>query len=267
MMGRACRTHVPVGRSPPRGRATNPVVLSARVDLWLPVDLGYRVGLPKMDLAHRRVTPLVGGRVALRPARDRAPHDKALWPADNSLRDRVHSSRGAGRGSRPVGRGRERDSRAMLLVLNNLQVVRAMRLVHNRIRVRAGRGPRVRPAGPVRRRAADHKWDADRAVDPRRDTGRAVVPVRNSRVDRRRGAGRVRGKGVGRKQGADRMARAPSMQVDRKQDAGRVLSKGVGRTRATDRAVAQARSRPVDPVSRAAMPVRPVLGSRAGRAM
>ncbi|MFC8382713.1 hypothetical protein [Nocardia sp. NPDC057272] len=262
-----------MGRSPLRDRAS-PVVLSARV---VPADLGYRVGLPKMDRAHRRATPPVDDRVALRPARDRAPHDKAPWPADNSLRDRVHSSPGAVQGSRPVGRGRARDNPAMLLVLNNLQVVRAMRLVHNRMRVRAGRAPPVRPAGRVRRRAADHKWDTDRAVDPRRVSGRAVVRVRNSQVDRRRAAGRVAR--VRRKQVAGRVARVPSKQVDdpraagrvawvrRKRGAGPVLSKVVDRTRDTDRAVAQVRSRPVDPVSRVEMPVRPVLGRRAGRAM
>ncbi|MFC9663010.1 hypothetical protein ACFVJ5_22465 [Nocardia sp. NPDC127606] len=103
-------------------------------------------------------------------------------------------------------------------------------------------------------------------MDPRRDTGRAVVPVRN----RRRGAGRVGrvlSKEADRKQGAGRVVRVPRMQVDRQRDAGRVLSKVVDRTRAMDRAVARARSRPVDPVSRAAMPVRPVLGSRADRAL
>jgi hypothetical protein len=280
----ACRTRVPVGRSPPRGRVTSaqvgpkhPVVLSARVDQWLPVDLGSRVGLRTMDLARRRVTRPVDGRAATRPARDRVPHGKAMWPADNSLRGRALSSRGVGQGSHPVGRGRERDSRAALLVLNNLQVARAMRLVPNRIRTRVGHGPRAPPAGPVRRWVADRKRDEDRAVDPRRGSGRAVVPVRTSQVGRKRDAhraGRVRSKQAGRA-----AARVSSKQVDRKRGAGRsawarskrgagpVLSKAVDRTRGTDRPVAQVRSRQVDPVSRVEMPVRPVLGLRAGRAI
>ncbi|MFC9474728.1 hypothetical protein ACFTS5_21300 [Nocardia sp. NPDC056952] len=82
-----------------------------------------------------------------------------------------------------------------------------------------------------------------------------------------------------RKQVAGRVARVPSKQVDdpraegrvawvrRKRGAGPVLSKVVDRTRDTDRVAAQVRSRPVDLVSRAEMPVRPVLGRWAGRAM
>lgn len=210
MMLRACRTRGPVGRSLPEDRAISPV-LSARVDPGRRVDLGGRADLRRMGLARRRVTPLVDDLAALLPVSDRGTHGRGTRLADNSLRVRARSSHGVGPGSRPVGRDRamvpEGASPAMALMRNSLQGVPPMRLVRSHIRVKGRHGPRARAVCPVRRRVADQP-DAARAaapvrrkpVDPERVTGRAVGPVRNSQVVRKRDAGRVRSKPVDRRQ-------------------------------------------------------------------
>ncbi|PKV78999.1 hypothetical protein ATK86_3385 [Nocardia fluminea] len=191
------------------------VVLSVRVDPGRRVDLRCRADLRRMGLARRRVALVVGDRVGLLPASDRGTHGRGTRLVDNSLRVRARSNHGVGQGSRLVGRDRarvpERDSPAMALVCNSLQGPPPMCLVRNHIRAKGHRGIQVRAVGPVHRRVVDQPDEARPAVpvrrkpvDPERVTGRAIGPVRNSQVDRKRDAGQVRSKRINRRQDTGR---------------------------------------------------------------
>ncbi len=114
--------------------------------------------------------------------RARGPHSRAIRLVDNSIRVRDRSSRGVGRGSRPVGLDRGtvpvRDSPA-----RNLRADLAISLAHNSIRAIADLGRRVRAVLRFRSRAADLRQDAEGRVHRR--VGHSADLVHSKPVDRR----------------------------------------------------------------------------------
>ncbi|MFD4457410.1 hypothetical protein [Nocardia sp. NPDC058480] len=251
-----------------RSQASRPVVLSARVVPvpMPPVELGrvrraLRVDRRKVDLVHRRATPLVGCPVATHPAWGRDRRGRAMRLVDNSLRVRGRSSHGGGQGLRPVGHDRVavpvRDSRAMCPAHNNLRVDRVTRLAHHNIRARVDHGQGVRSVVPARNKAADRRPDADRVADlvhskpadRKRDTDRAADSIHSKppvpTPDRDRAADLVNKPVAPRQEAADPVRNS---RVDRTRD-----------TVPVDRV----RSKAVDPEPGKT----PVLGRSAGRAM
>ncbi len=286
MLPRACRTRAPVGRDPPRDKAIRPVVRSVRVVPILPVGPGHRAG----GRADRRVTPLVVSQ-AMRPPPGRVPRGRVMHLVDNRIRVRDRSSHGVGRVLRPAARGRALPARYS----------RAMRLVHNHIRV--PHVPVGRSVGRVRSRV-DRTRDADpaarlvhnslrggqvirlvhnriqvqvrhgpqvRSADPvhhRQDAGQTVAQV-HLLVDLQRDVGRavgpVHNRQVGSKLDAD-PAVGPAHSKAAPDRAGLVHSKAAPKPVA-GRIMGLVRSKMVVPESGVGLSVRPVLGNRVGRAL